>query len=235
AALKRSNIPVRIADIGPVSKVDVIDASITKKEDPYLGVIIAFNVKIHPEAEEEAKRLGVKIFQDNVIYRLLEDYEKWVEEEKQRERMRKLSELVRPGKFRILPGFIFRRSDPAIVGIKVEGGVIRPGYPVMDEDGRPLGRILAIRDRDRSLPEARLGMEVAVSIQGRILIGRHVDEGDILYTNVPAEHARKLVVEFKDLLSKDELDVLKEIAEIKRRQGDIGYAGVLMKLKSMKA
>lgn len=235
AALKRSNIPVRIADIGPVSKVDVIDASITKKEDPYLGVIIAFNVKIHPEAEEEAKRLGVKIFQDNVIYRLLEDYERWVEEEKQRERMRKLSELVRPGKFRILPGFIFRRSDPAIVGIKVEGGVIRPGYPVMDEDGRPLGRILAIRDRDRSLPEARLGMEVAVSIQGRILIGRHVDEGDILYTNVPAEHARKLVVEFKDLLSKDELDVLKEIAEIKRRQGDIGYAGVLMKLKSMKA
>lgn len=235
AALKRSNIPVRIADIGPVSKVDVIDASITKKEDPYLGVIIAFNVKIHPEAEEEAKRLGVKIFQDNVIYRLLEDYGKWVEEEKQRERMRKLSELVRPGKFRILPGFIFRRSDPAIVGIKVEGGVIRPGYPVMDEDGRPLGRILAIRDRDRSLPEARLGMEVAVSIQGRILIGRHVDEGDILYTNVPAEHARKLVVEFKGLLSKDELDVLKEIAEIKRRQGDIGYAGVLMKLKSMKA
>lgn len=235
AALKRKNIPVRIADIGPVSKIDVIDASITRKEDPYLGVIIAFNVKVQPDAAEEAKRLGVKIFQDNVIYRLLEDYEKWIEEERERERMRELSELVRPGKFRILPGFIFRRSDPAIVGIKVEGGVIRPGYPVMDENGRPLGRILAIRDRDRSLPEARLGMEVAVSIQGRILIGRHVDEGDVLYTNVPAEHARRLVAEFKDLLSKDELDVLKEIAEIKRRQGDIGYAGVLLKLKSSKS
>lgn len=234
AALKRKGIPVRIADIGPVSKIDVIDASITRKEDPYLGVIIAFNVKAHPEAEEEAKRLGVKIFQDNVIYRLIEDYEKWIEEEKERERMQQLSELVRPGKFRILPGYIFRRSDPAIVGIKVEGGVIRPGYPVMDEKGRPLGRILAIRDRDRSLQEARLGMEVAVSIQGRILIGRHVDEGDILYTNVPVEHARRLVVEFKDLISKDELDVLKEIATIKRKQGDVGYSGVLLKLKAGK-
>ncbi|MCE4600650.1 MAG: translation initiation factor IF-2 [Desulfurococcales archaeon] len=235
AALKRRNIPVRIADIGPVSKIDVIDASITRKEDPYLGVILAFNVKILPEALEEAKRLEVKIFQDNVIYRLLEEYEKWVVEEKERERARKLAELVRPGRFRILPGFVFRRSDPAIVGVKVEAGIIKPGYPVMDEKGRPLGRILAIRDRDRSLPEARLGMEVAVSIQGRILIGRHVDEGDILYTNIPAEHARRLVTEFRDLLSKDELSVLKEIAEIKKKAGDTAYAGVLMKLKAMKA
>ncbi len=235
AALKRRNIPVRIADIGPVSKIDVIDASITRKEDPYLGVILAFNVKILPEALEEAKRLEVKIFQDNVIYRLLEEYEKWVVEEKERERARKLAELVRPGRFRILPGFVFRRSDPAIVGVKVEAGIIKPGYPVMDEKGRPLGRILAIRDRDRSLPEARLGMEVAVSIQGRILIGRHVDEGDILYTNIPAEHARRLVTEFRDLLSKDELGVLKEIAEIKKKAGDSAYAGVLMKLKAVKA
>ncbi len=234
-ALKRKKIPVRIADIGPVSKIDVIDASITRKEDPYLGVILAFNVKIHPDAAEEARRTGVKIFQDNVIYRLLEDYEKWVEEEKRRERLRALNELVRPGKFQILPGYVFRRSDPAIVGVKVLGGVIRPGYPVMDEQGRSLGRIMAIRDRDRSLPEARLGMEVAVSIQGRILIGRHADEGDVLYVDVPASHARRIIEEFRDLVHKDELDVLKEIAEIKRRQGDPGYASVIIKLRKIKA
>ncbi len=233
AALKKRNIPVRIADIGPVSRIDVIDASITKKEDPYLGVILAFNVKILPEAEEEAKRFNIKVFIDNVIYRLLESYEKWVEEEKVRQRLIKLSELVRPGKVRILPGYIFRRSNPAIVGVKIEAGVIKPGYPLMDEQGRPLGRIMAIRDRDRSLSEARLGMEVAISIQGRILIGRHVDEGDIMYTNVPAEHAKQLVTEFRDLVGKDELNVLKEIAEIKRRQGDVGYTSVLLKLKKI--
>ena len=234
-ALKRRGIPVRIADIGPVSKTDVIDASITRKHDKYLGVILAFNVKTLPEALDEAKRLQVKIFQDNVIYRLLEDYERWVEEEKKAERLRQLNALVRPGKFRILPGYVFRRSDPAIVGVEILGGVVRPGYPVMDSQGRPLGTIQAIRDRDRSLPEARLGAAVAVSIQGKILIGRHADEGDILYTNVPSDHASKLISEFRDLLSKDELDVLKEIAEIKRRSGDKGYILVIARLAKPRA
>ncbi len=234
-ALKRRGIPVRIADIGPVTRNDVLDAEVTRKHDPYLGVVLAFNVKVLPEAEEEAARAGVRIFRNNVIYRLLEDYEEWVKREKEAERRRKLDELVRPGKFRILPGYIFRRSDPAIVGVEVLGGVIKPGYPVMDESGRQLGRILAIKDRDRSLPEARLGMAVAVSIQGRILIGRHVDEGDVLYTDVPSEHAYKILTEFRDIVSKDELDVLKEIAEIKRRAGDQGYQRVLLRLKLRRA
>ena len=232
-ALKRRNIPVRIADIGPVTKTDVIDASITKKHDKYLGVILAFNVKTLPEAQEEAKRLGVKIFTDNVIYQLLDAYDEWVKKEKEKERLEELNKLVRPGKFRILPGYVFRRSNPAIVGVEVLGGVIRPGYPVMDSMGRPLGRILAIKDRDKSLDEARLGSSVAVSIQGKILVGRHVDEGDIVYTNVSAEHAYRLITEFRDLLSKDELDVLKEIAEIKRKSGDRGYTKVLLRLKKV--
>ncbi len=228
-ALRRRRIPVRIADIGPVSKSDVIDASITKKHDKYLGVILAFNVKVLPEAEEEARRSGIPIFSDNVIYRVLESYEEWVTKEKERERLAALNSLVRPGKFRILPGYIFRRSDPAIVGVEVLGGVIRPGYPVMDSEGRPLGRIMAIRDRDRSLQEAKLGMAVAVSIQGRILIGRHVDEGDILYTNVPGDHAYEIISKYRDLISKDELEVLKEIAKIKR--SDPSFKRVLIKLK----
>lgn len=229
-ALKRRDIPVRIADIGPVTRSDVIDASVTRAHDKYLGVILAFNVKVLPEAEEEAKRLGVKIFRDNVIYQLIDAYDEWLKREKERERMEQLNKLVRPGKFRILPGYIFRRSDPAIVGVEVLGGVLRPGYPVMDEQGRELGRIMAIRDRDRSLEEARLGSAVAVSIQGRILIGRHADEGDILYTSVPSEHALKIITELRDLLSKDELEVLREIAEIKRRAGDRSYIRVLAKL-----
>ncbi|MEB3773917.1 MAG: translation initiation factor IF-2 [Desulfurococcales archaeon] len=229
-ALKRRGIPVRLADIGPVTRSDVIDANVTKAHDKYLGVILAFNVKTLPEAEEEAKRLGVKIFQDNVIYQLIDSYEEWLKREKERERLEQLNKLVRPGKFRILPGYIFRRSDPAIVGVEVLGGVIRPGYPVMDQQGRELGRIMAIRDRDRSLEEARLGSAVAVSIQGRILIGRHADEGDILYTSVPSEHALKMLTELKDLLSRDELEVLREIAEIKRKSGDRSYIRVIAKL-----
>ncbi|MFN4045807.1 MAG: translation initiation factor IF-2 [Acidilobaceae archaeon] len=230
-ALRRDNIPVRVADVGPVSRSDVIDASVTMKLNKTLGVILAFNVKVLPEAEEEASNSGVTIFRNNVIYKLLEDYKEWVKREKAREKEAALEALVRPGKARIIPGYVFRRSDPAIVGVEVLGGIIKPGYPVMGSDGRPLGRIMAIKERDKSLGEARVGVSVAISIHGKILVGRHVDEGDIIYTDVPAEHANKLVSEFADMISMDEIMTLKEIVEIKYNAGDKDYLPVVLKLR----
>ncbi len=216
-ALRSRGIPVRLADVGPVSRRDVIEAAVTAREDRYLGVILAFNVKILPEAEELASREGVRIFSHNIIYRLMEEYEEWVKAEKEKEKRRELERLVRPGKIRILPGYVFRRSDPAIVGVEVLGGIIKPGYPLMRSDGRRIGEIMQIRDRDKTLKEARAGQEVAISIRGRVMVGRHVDEGDVLYTDVPSEHARLLSTRFADEISDDEKLVLSEITRIKRR------------------
>jgi translation initiation factor 5B len=230
-ALRRKGVPVRVADVGHVSRGDVIDAGVTAKIDKYLGVILAFNVKMLPEAEEEALKSGVKVFSSNIIYKLLEEYEEWVKKEKSGERVRALEALIRPGKLRIIPGYVFRRSDPAIVGVEVLGGIVKPGYPVMSSTGRPLGRIMAIKDRDRSLTEAKVGAAVAISIQGKILVGRHVNEGDIMYTDVPAEHASKLVTEFRDMISLDELMVLKEIVEVKYNTGDRSYLTPLLKIR----
>jgi translation initiation factor 5B len=103
----------------------------------------------------------------------------------------------------------------------------------MDSTGRPLGRIMAIKERDRSLPEARAGAAVAISIQGRVLVGRHVDEGDVIYTDVPAEHASKLLTEFQDMISLDEIMTLKEIVEIKYNSGDRDYLIPLTKIRKM--
>jgi len=217
-ALKREGIPVRIADVGPISRNDVLEASITKKVKPEYGVIIAFNVKILPEAREYIAKEDVKVFQNNIIYRLIEEYIEWVKKIREEEKLRELESLVRPGKVRILPGYVFRRSDPAIVGVEVLGGVIKPGYPLMREDGTSLGVIMQIRDRDNVLKEARVGQAVAISIKGRVMIGRHVDEGDIMYTDIPRDHVVKLLTKFKNELSNDELMVLNEIIKVKRKQ-----------------
>ena len=82
--LKNANIPIRLADIGYVTKRDVIEASAVKEKDRYLGVILAFNVKVLPDAEEEAKVRGVEIFREEVIYNLLKSYEEWKEQEKRK-------------------------------------------------------------------------------------------------------------------------------------------------------
>ncbi len=217
-ALKREKVPVRLADVGPVSKNDVLEASVSGKHRREYGVVIAFNVKVLSEAEEYAVREGVKIFRHNVIYKLIEDYIEWVRKLREEEKRRELEALVRPGKIRILPGYIFRRSNPAIVGVEVIGGVIKPGYPLMRRDGMRLGTIMQIRDRDNVLKEARVGQAVAISIRGKILVGRHVDEGDIIYTDIPKEHARLWLTKYRDELSDDEKMVLKEIIEIKRKK-----------------
>lgn len=217
-ALRRENIPVRLADVGPVSKNDVLEAIVTKNTRKEYGVIIAFNVKVLPEAEEMAVKEGIKIFRHNVIYRLIEEFSNWLKQLKEEEKRKELESLIRPGKVRILPGYIFRRSNPAIVGVEVIGGVIKPGYPLMRSDGMRLGSIMQIRDRENVLKEARVGQSVAISIRGKILIGRHVDEGDIMYTDIPREHVKIWLTKYKNELSNDEKMVLQEIIKIKRKQ-----------------
>ncbi|MGC9090258.1 MAG: translation initiation factor IF-2 [Fervidicoccaceae archaeon] len=216
-ALRRENIPVRLADVGAISKRDVIEAAISKHEDESLGVILGFNVKVLPEAKEEAEKSGVQIMLSNVIYRLLEDYFKWRQDLKRKELEKKLESIIWPAKIRLLPGFVFRRSDPVIVGIEVLGGVLKPGAPLMTEDGKKVGSVLQMQDRGQTIKEARPGMQVALSIKGNIMVGRHINEGDILYTDVPDQHARMLFTELKNYVSDDSMLVLNEIVKIKRK------------------
>ncbi len=220
-ALRRRGIPIRVADVGHIVKRDVIEAAASKQLNKYYGVIIGFNVRVLPEAESEAKKHGIKIFTHNVIYKLIEDFEKWYKEQIEAERRREFESLVRPGKIRILPGYVFRRSNPAIVGVEVLGGVIKPGYPLMREDGKRIGVIKQIQDKGKPIPEARAGMAVAISIEGRVMIGRQVDEGDVLYTDIPEKHAQLLLTKYRSWLTDDEMTVFKEIIRIKRRENPL--------------
>jgi len=203
-ALKRENIPIRLADVGPVSKNDALEAAVVKKSKPEYGVILVFNTKILSEAVELIEKENIKVFTNNVIYQLLEDYLKWLREYKEQEKLRELESLVRPGKIRILPGYVFRRSDPAIVGIEVLGGTIKPGYPLMRSDGAEVGVVMQIRDRDNVLKQAVIGQRVAISIKGKVMIGRQIDEGDVLYTDIPKEHVVVWLTRYKSELRDDE-------------------------------
>jgi translation initiation factor 5B len=213
--LQTRNIAIRYADIGDVSKRDVVEAALVARSDPPLGVVLAFNVKVLSDAEEEAVRQGVEILRSEIIYELLENYEKWAESQRERAKAKLLESYVRPGKFALKIGYVFRRSHPAIVGIDVLGGMIKPRYPIMRRDGSRIGTIHELQKEKKTLGEARAGDELAVSIEGAV-IGRNVKEGDVLYTDIPYDQALVLKRELKDLLSKDELAVLEEIIEIKR-------------------
>ncbi|MEM1885058.1 MAG: translation initiation factor IF-2 [Candidatus Jordarchaeales archaeon] len=215
---KERGVPVRIADIGDVSKRDVMEAAVVSEKDPLLAAIIAFNVKVLPDAEEEAQKYDIKIFEEKIIYRLFEKYNEWVIEKREEMRRQAVKDLIRPAKIKILPGYVFRHSKPAIVGIEVLSGEIRPRYPLMREDGREVGEILQIQDKGETREYARRGEQVAISIKGPI-VGRHINEGDVLYTNMPLSHIEKFKSELAEELTSDELETLREIERVKRQKG----------------
>ncbi|MEM1645109.1 MAG: translation initiation factor IF-2 [Ignisphaera sp.] len=214
-ALSRKSVPIRIADVGHLTRREVIEASIVAKIDRYLGAVLLFNVKVLPDAEELIKKENIKVFSGNIIYKLVEDYINWIEEERRQELKRELESLILPAKIRILPGYIFRRSDPAIVGVEVLGGIIKPGTLLMRSDGKSVGEVLQVQYMGTTVKEARKGQEVAISIKGHVMVGRHVKEGDILYSDIPFDHAKVLATKFKVMLDEDSIQVLKEIIRIK--------------------
>jgi translation initiation factor 5B len=222
-SLKRSNIPIRSADVGDVSKRDVMEAVVVKEHEPLHGVIIAFNVKTLPDAEEEAKNRKVPIFQHNIIYHLIDDYTKWVRSKREARLQEEFDRLIKPGKIKLLPGYVFRRAKPAVVGIKVLAGQIKPKYALAREDGSNVGEIIQIQDRGQAISEAKTGMQVAISLD-KPTVGRHIYEKDILYVKVPEEHAKTLLTKFQDRLSPEGLEVLNEFVDMMRSKSSFWAA-----------
>ncbi len=215
--LKRNNIPIRLADVGDVSKRDVTEAAVVREHELLYGVVLAFNVKTLPDAAKTAIDRRVFIFEHNIIYHLVDDYLKWMKSTQEERIQRELDRLVRPGKIKILPGYVFRRAKPAIVGIEVLAGQIKPKYSLVGEDGRNVGEIKQIQDRGQAIHEAKTETQVAISLD-KPVVGRHINEGDVLLVKVPEEHAKALLTKFQDCLSSEELNVLNELVDIMRRQ-----------------
>ncbi|MEM2388006.1 MAG: translation initiation factor IF-2 [Candidatus Thermoplasmatota archaeon] len=206
--LKEKNIPLRKAEIGDISKRDIFDAKTNEKE--INRVIVGFNVKILPEIENSE---GVEIITDNVVYQLIEKLEKWRENKKKEEEEKKRKEITYPGMILFLPNCTFRLSKPAIIGVRVLAGEIRPEQYLIREDGKKIGKIKSIQKEKKALDKATQGMEVAISIDGAT-VGRNIKPEQIIFVDLTEDDIQKLLEED---LSLDEKDVLEKVIKIKRK------------------
>lgn len=213
--LKKNNVPVRLADVGPVVKRDIIEATFVKSLDPPLAAVLAFNVKVLPEAREEAAQKGIPIFTERIIYRLVEDYLKWYSEQKELEKKKIFEKITPPAVVQILPGYVFRRRDPIIVGVRVVAGRLRPGVKLMTREGKEIGDVMQIREHDKVLEVAEEGSEVAISIRSKAIVGRQVDEGDYLYSDVPLDEINLLLEKYSNDLTENEKRYLQKLLRFK--------------------
>ncbi|MEM2768356.1 MAG: translation initiation factor IF-2 [Candidatus Pacearchaeota archaeon] len=207
--LRKEGISIKKAGIGNITKKDISLALVNLKENPLDAVILGFNVDVEEKDEE------ITIFTSDIIYQLIENFLLWREEKAREIERKKLSEIVFPCKFKIIPNYIFRRSKPAICGIKIIGGILRKDTPVMNSDGKFISKIKSIQKEGKPIEEAKAGEEIAICITD-VTIGRQIKEDDILYSDI-SENDYKKLKENKNLLSSDELEILREIVEIKRK------------------
>ncbi len=196
-------IPIRKAVIGDVTKSDILE--LRSLAEP---VIIAFGCRVPQDVLKFADDNNVAVFHSNVIYQIIEDYQRWVADREKRAVEKLLAATVRPGRVKVLPGFVFRQKEPAVFGVEVLKGTIRPHYRLQKGDSI-LGEIKEIQDQGIAKEEAVMGDRFAISVDG-IVIGRNVREGDELDVFL-ADKDKENLNKLRDKLRADEIELLDEI------------------------
>jgi translation initiation factor 5B len=220
--LRKGDIPIQKADIGHITRRDVLAASAVKEKNRYLGVVLGFNIKILEEANREAQERGIPIFSEKIIYNLVRNYTDWVNYQKEHEESILFNEIPPICRFQFMKGFVFRRNYPAVFGAEILTGKLRQKVQVINEVGKKIGVIHQIQKSGKPIDEATQGEQVAVSIK-EISIGRHINEGDIFYTDLKSREAKLLSERFSSRLTPEQKDLLDKVIALKRNV-DPSYA-----------
>jgi translation initiation factor 5B len=216
-SLKAREIPIRLADIGDISRRDVMEAVSVKYEEPLYGAVLAFNVRPLPDAEREAYDQRIPIFTNDIIYNLMDEYVNWMEGEREAKARKEFETLVRPGKIEIMDGFIFRRAKPAIFGVRILNGSLGTNVNMTNLEGERVGRVSQIQDSGEAIQVAEEGKEVAISMPQPI-VGRHIKERDVLLVDVPEKDAKLLREKYFGRITAGAMEALRELTEIKRKK-----------------
>jgi len=148
--LHEKEVPISSASLGDITKKDISKLETMKEKDEFHGVILGFNIKIPADVEEYIKTKKLKVIVHDVIYQIIDDYEKYTDSLKREIELKELAALVRPCKFAVLKGYTFRQSHPAIVGVEIEIGRIKTGDPVMDIHGKHLTSVKSLQEGKES-------------------------------------------------------------------------------------
>lgn len=114
------NIPVCDFRLGPVLRKDVMKARFMVRKKTQYATILAFNVKVSPDAQKLASQDGVKIILADVIDHLFEQFRKYIFP-----RNEKTEEVVFPCVLKIIPDCVFNRKGPIVLGVDMLYGVAK--------------------------------------------------------------------------------------------------------------
>ena len=145
------------------------------------ATILAFDVKVTPEATEYAEQNGIKIFTANIIYHLFDQFTEYLEECRKKKKGDLGKKAVFPCVLEMVQDGAFRKQKPLLLGVNVKGGVARVGTPlcIPDKEKIRIGNITSIQHNGKDVNEGRANMgSITIKVEGedQILFGRHFDQ-----------------------------------------------------------
>lgn len=224
AFLKASDVPIIGINIGPVRKKDVIRASTTLESAPEYAQILAFDVPIDKDAQLLANELNVKISKQNVIYHLFDEFTKYIEDIKKKKQDEMKHEFVYPCIVEVVPGCVFNKVNPIIIGVSCIEGTLKLETPlcVMDDPRNPvpIGRVTGIESNHVAKTEASQGgPSVSIKIESphsgpARVFGRHLNEKSLICSHITPEAVSLFNGVYKDKLKKSDEPLLLKLKKL---------------------
>ncbi|KAA8522159.1 hypothetical protein F0562_012832 [Nyssa sinensis] len=220
------NIPVSGISIGPVHKKDVMKASVMLEKKKEYATILAFDVKVTPEARELADEAGVKIFIADIIYHLFDQFKAYIDNLKEEKKKEAAEEAVFPCVLKIMPNCVFNKKDPIVLGVDVLDGIAKVGTPICipQRDFIDIGRIASIENNHKPVDYAKKGQRVAIKIVGsnseeqQKMFGRHFELEDELVSHISRKSIDILKANYREDLSTDEWKLVVKLKNLLKIQ-----------------
>ena len=211
--LHDKKIPIAAVGLGHLTKKDVMKLNTIHSKNPNTYkenlTILAFDIKVHPDAKICAEENEIKIFTADIIYHLFDsyvEYEKQCIAERKKEKER---EAIFPCILRIIPLAVFNRKDPIILGVDVVEGCLKVGTPLyVTEKKLRVGVVEGIENNKKPVNNVRpkdgsVAIRIKPSDTG-ITVGRQFDETDTLVSNISRNSINALKEFFRDEMTKDD-------------------------------
>ncbi len=198
--VRDKGIPIRNAHVGTISRSELMD--VRSLPNP---IVFAFNIPGPDDLAKLAKDTGIELFRSDIIYHILEAYEAWTEHRKKRQMQQTLADVTKPCRLRILRGYVFRQSNPAVCGVEILKGTLQCGVRLLK--GKDIiSEVREIQKDGKNVSEAVAGDKVAISLP-EATIGKDIKENDVLEVFLTGE-ARETLERIKYQLRPDERELL---------------------------